>query len=186
MIGKFAAVAGLSAVLALGAAVAPAQAQNKDLFGALLGGVGGAVAGAQFGKGTGQLVGVAAGTLLGAAVGHSVGQSLDRADAGYAGPGYTQSYSTGYAPTYYYEPPPRRHYRPRPVYYAPPPPPAYYPPHRYYGAPASYEPAPAQPQQFCREYQSTITVGGRQVPGFGQACMQPDGSWQMGPLQPEQ
>jgi len=32
-----------------------------------------------------------------------------------------------------------------------------------------------------REYQTTLTVNGRQVDGFGTACLQPDGSWRLGP-----
>ena len=35
-----------------------------------------------------------------------------------------------------------------------------------------------------REYQTEITVGGRLVPGYGQACLQPDGSWYRGPAVP--
>jgi len=31
-----------------------------------------------------------------------------------------------------------------------------------------------------REYQTTIEVGGRPVPAYGQACLQPDGSWKFG------
>jgi surface antigen len=180
------------AAVAVGAMLAAspmAQAQDKDLFGALLGGIGGAVAGAQFGKGTGKLAATAAGTLLGAGIGHSVGQSLNRADSAYYG--RSSSYGGGYAPTYYDAPP--RHYRhARPVY-GPPvayyPPPAYAPP-AYYGAPVTYA-APAQATslntagRYCREYQSTVTVGGQPVPAYGTACMQPDGSWEMGPLQAE-
>lgn len=37
-----------------------------------------------------------------------------------------------------------------------------------------------------REYQTTIEIGGRQVPAYGTACLQPDGSWAQGPAQPEQ
>lgn len=36
-----------------------------------------------------------------------------------------------------------------------------------------------------REYQTTIEIGGRQVPAYGTACLQPDGSWAQGPAQPE-
>ena len=32
-----------------------------------------------------------------------------------------------------------------------------------------------------REYQTEITVGGEVVEGYGQACLQPDGSWYRGP-----
>jgi len=34
-----------------------------------------------------------------------------------------------------------------------------------------------------REYQTKITVGGKQVQGYGTACLQPDGSWRYGPAQ---
>jgi hypothetical protein len=36
-----------------------------------------------------------------------------------------------------------------------------------------------------REYRSKIMVGGKQVEGYGTACLQPDGSWRYGPVQPE-
>jgi hypothetical protein len=36
-----------------------------------------------------------------------------------------------------------------------------------------------------REYNTKIMVGGRQVNGYGTACLQPDGSWRYGAAQPE-
>lgn len=36
-----------------------------------------------------------------------------------------------------------------------------------------------------REYQTTVVVGGKNVPAYGTACLQPDGSWRHGPAQPE-
>jgi hypothetical protein len=61
------------------------------------------------------------------------------------------------------------------------------------------EPAPAPPRTVTRyetsyanntclqerEYRSKIMVGGKQVEGYGTACLQPDGSWRYGPAQPE-
>jgi surface antigen len=32
---------------------------------------------------------------------------------------------------------------------------------------------------YCREYETTITIDGRQEQGYGRACRQPDGSWQV-------
>lgn len=32
-----------------------------------------------------------------------------------------------------------------------------------------------------REYQTTVVVGGRNVPAYGTACLQPDGSWRQWP-----
>jgi hypothetical protein len=57
--------------------------------------------------------------------------------------------------------------------YAPPPPVA---------APAmqTTQTAPRQARNDClqlREYQTEIVVGGRTVPAYGDACLQPDGSW---------
>ncbi|MBY0432299.1 MAG: hypothetical protein K2Q10_13965 [Rhodospirillales bacterium] len=82
--------------------------------------------------------------------------------------------------------------------YAPPPPPTVI----YQTAPVRETVVvtrPAYPQQvpayipasrpssgdYCREYQGNIMVGGRPVPGYGTTCMRPDGSWELGPLQPE-
>ena len=36
-----------------------------------------------------------------------------------------------------------------------------------------------------REYRTKIMVGGREVEGYGTACLQPDGSWRYGAAQPE-
>ena len=36
-----------------------------------------------------------------------------------------------------------------------------------------------------REYNTKIMIGGKQVDGYGTACLQPDGSWRYGPAQPE-
>jgi hypothetical protein len=33
--------------------------------------------------------------------------------------------------------------------------------------------------RYCREYQTTVTVGGTGQPGFGTACLMPDGQWRI-------
>ena len=90
---------------------------------------------------------------------------------GYYAPGY-------YAPGYYYDPPP--------VYYAPPPPVVYAPPPVVYapsGAVVSASPASdayvASNGQTCRQYQTTINVGGVPQASYGTACLQPDGTWRI-------
>jgi hypothetical protein len=68
--------------------------------------------------------------------------------------------------------------RPQPVTYVQPPAPAPYP--------VTVAQAPDWQSASClmtREYQTQITVGGRLVDAYGQACMQPDGSWLKGPAQ---
>ncbi|AWJ92216.1 hypothetical protein Sp245p_20800 (plasmid) [Azospirillum baldaniorum] len=37
----------------------------------------------------------------------------------------------------------------------------------------------ARDGQLCREYQTTVMVGGLAQPGYGTACRQPDGSWRV-------
>lgn len=72
-------------------------------------------------------------------------------------------------PAYYYYPPPRVVYVPPPVVYGPPP---------IAAAPAS--PVYQTPSgQYCREYQTSVMVGGRPQPSYGTACLQPDGVWRV-------
>ncbi len=169
---KLASIAVISAMLA----AAPAQADGpQELLGTILGGAAGGYAGSHIGSGSGRLAATAGGAVLGAWLGNGVGTSLDRADSVYGG------YRT-------------RAYPPPPMAYAPPPAPVYVERHSYYYRPAPvYErprharwrhrqppPAAYQPvQQHCREYQSQVAVGGYAQPGYGTACLQPDGSWQI-------
>ncbi len=73
-----------------------------------------------------------------------------------------------YYPPYYYAPPPVAYYAPPPVVYAPP-----------------VAASPAAPRlgsevgQGCREYTSTVSVGGQLVQSYGTACQRPDGTWQI-------
>jgi hypothetical protein len=66
-----------------------------------------------------------------------------------------------------------------PAYF--PPPPVFFPPPAFaFPAPPVAVARPAAPAAgFCREYQSTMTIGGRPQPVFGTACLQPDGSWRI-------
>ncbi len=84
-----------------------------------------------------------------------------------------------WAPPYYSYPPP--YYYP-PAYYYPPP--VYAPPPGY----GTVQPLPAAPAspvyqdssgRTCREYQTTVQVDGQWQPGYGTACLQPDGTWRM-------
>ncbi|HLO76096.1 MAG TPA: RT0821/Lpp0805 family surface protein [Magnetospirillum sp.] len=130
----------------------------KQTGGALLGGVGGAVAGAQFGKGTGNLAMTALGTLLGAYMGSEVGKSLDRADQQYANQAGQHAFET--APTG------------RAVTWN-------NPDSGHYGTVTPTRTYESAPGQYCREYQTTVNVGGQSEQAYGTACRQPDGSWRV-------
>ncbi len=107
----------------------------------------------------------------------------------YYGGGYRTYYRGGYAP--YYRPgpvvvlPPRAYYPPTVVYASPP---VVYaaPPVVYAQTPQVLAPQvdPGTPiyqradGQYCREYNSTARIEGRNQAVYGTACRQSDGSWQ--------
>jgi surface antigen len=101
---------------------------------------------------------VAAGTLIGAFAGRSVGQSLDRADKLYAKNAYQQAQ---YAPVG------------QPIHWSNP----------RSGNSGTVTPVREGSHQatgeYCREYQTTINVGGQSQSAYGTACRQPDGSWKV-------
>ena len=127
---------------------------NRELVGSVLGGAVGGVLGSNVGKGTGQTVAIIGGTILGVLVGGSVGRTMDQVDQNCVGQIMEHS-PTG-----------------RAVEWQNP------------DTGVSYEVVPIQTQQdtqgrYCREYQTTATVGGRTQQVYGTACRQPDGSWQI-------
>ena len=151
----------------------PTVAQAGTL-GCLLGAAAGGLGGAQIGSGKGQLAAVGLGTLLGCGVGSSI-QNSDQ-----------QRYQQ-----------PQQVYRPAPSYqtqrYA-----YYSQPRQYTGyvTPTYRQPALVQwqaPRQhvtqnscpYSREYQGTVTVGGKQVAAYGKACSYDGGNtWDLSPLTP--
>ena len=135
-----------------------ADSGPKQQVGTILGAIGGAVAGAQFGKGKGRLAATAAGTLVGAFLGNEFGKSLDRADQ--VAMNQTMQRSLEDSPagtTSKWNNPSSGHagtITPRPTYQT-------------------------RRGTYCREFQQTVTVGGRTEEAYGTACRQPDGSWQV-------
>ena len=140
------------------AACATDQYGQKQTAGTLVGAGLGALAGSQVGQGKGQLAAVAIGTLLGALAGNEVGKSLDKADQ------LALSRAGEVART----------------------------------APIGKKIAWSNPDSgnfgsvtpvregrnttngnYCREFQQTITIGGRTEDAHGVACRQPDGSWRI-------
>ena len=179
---KFAKAAALSSLL-VAAGASQSRAGEGDMLALLLGGGLGALAGSQFGKGSGRIGATAGGAVLGALLGSAfVGGGLyytiptyrakrrhrhDRrhhrsrhaAYRSYDAPSYDSYYAPTYAPTYA-------------TTYAP----AYAP-----------SPAPIQqtvaydqyPNDYCREYESVVTINGMPQRSHGIACYRPDGSWRI-------
>ncbi len=159
LLGLACALAWTAAIMAANAA----NAQDKSVWGTIIGGAGGGYLGSHIGKGRGRLAATAAGTLLGALLGNSTGRSLDRADAMYRQQGgynygVPNRVSAHWGRGHISHPYERRQHR-RVV---------------------MHRPAPVNngcTSGYTREYQTVVTVGGREVPAYGRACYMPDGTW---------
>jgi len=129
---------------------------NKQDVGTVAGAIGGGVIGSNIGKGKGAIAATIGGALLGGMLGSSIGASLDNADRAAAEQNAQRALETS-------QPGQRLPWRGQNAY----------------GdiTPAAYYQNSAG--QYCREYQQTITVGGRTQQGHGVACREPDGSWRI-------
>lgn len=147
-----------AAAMVLSLAACENMGGPKQTGGTLIGAGAGAALGSQFGKGSGQLVGVAAGTLLGALLGSEVGRSLDKADLAYANQANARARSAPIG---------------QPIQW---------------NNPQSGNSGTVTPVRdgtdtatgaYCREFQQTVTIGGKTQQAYGTACRQPDGTWKV-------
>jgi surface antigen len=133
------------------------QDNPKQIGGGLVGAGLGGLAGSQIGSGKGQLAAVAIGALLGGVAGSEVGKSLDRADHMYMNQAAQRSFEsapTGTSTTW--RNPDSGHY-------------GTVTPTRTY----------REGSLDCRDYQTTVTIDGKQETATGRACRQPDGTWRV-------
>lgn len=134
------------------------NAGQKETAGTVLGGVAGAVLGSQVGGGSGRIVAVAVGTLAGAMIGSEVGRSLDRADQLAMAEAERKAHTAPIGETIVWNNPDSGHS-------------------------GSVTPLRdgrnAQTNAYCREYQTTVVIDGREQSAYGTACQQPDGSWKV-------
>ncbi|WP_202944007.1 glycine zipper 2TM domain-containing protein [Parvibaculum lavamentivorans] len=127
------------------------SACNSDKVGAVIGAVLGGVIGAEQGRGAGPLVG---GAVIGAVLGGVLGHAIDANNQACVGdvleyvPSNQSVYWTDPGNGYGYG------YEVTPM--------------------RTYEPYEGQ---YCREYQTIVTIGGRTEQAYGTACRQPDGAW---------
>lgn len=131
---------------------------TKQTVGAAGGAVLGGILGSKIGDGNGQLWATGIGVLIGGLVGSEVGRSLDKADIAYANRANTKAHSAPIGETISWNNPES-------------------------GNSGTVTPTregqAAETGRYCREYQQTIFVGGREETGFGIACEQPNGDWQI-------
>jgi surface antigen len=132
-------------------------AGNKQIIGTGTGAVLGGLLGSQVGGGSGRLWATGAGVLLGALVGSEIGASLDNADRAAMNNANIQAQSAPIGEQISWNNPNSGNH-------------GYIVPTR-----DGY----SQSGRYCREYQQTIVVGGKQQSAYGTACRQPDGSWEV-------
>ena len=128
---------------------------NKQNVGTLGGAVVGGLLGSQVGGGSGRLWTTGAGALLGALAGGEVGKSLDRADQTYMNQAYSRAMTAPAGQNITWSNPDSGNS----------------------GTYNTIRTGRASNGGMCREYQQTITVGGRTQQGVGTACQNQDGSW---------
>ncbi len=140
------------------AACADYQNRPKQAGGTLIGAGLGALAGSQIGKGRGQLAAVAIGALAGAFIGSEIGKSLDKADRLYAQQAQQKAHVAPVGETIAWNNPES-------------------------GNRGTFKPTRDGTDrvtgEYCREYQTTVTVGGKTETAYGTACRQADGSWRI-------
>ena len=121
----------------------------------------GTLAGSQLGSGKGQLAAVAIGALGGAWLGSEAGKSLDKADRMYAERTAQNALETGRAgQTSRWRNPDSGHT----------------------GTVTPIRTYQTAARQDCREYETTVTIDGRQERAVGRACRQGDGTWKIAPV----
>jgi surface antigen len=131
---------------------------TKQTIGALGGAAAGGLLGAQVGGGRGQLAATAAGALLGALIGSEIGRSMDEVDRMQAEQAYGQAQDAPLGQTIAWDNPDTGNY-------------GTVTPTKQGTKPSTGE--------YCREFQQTVVIGGRQEDAYGVACRQPDGSWEI-------
>jgi len=130
---------------------------SKEDLGTVVGAGVGGLLGSQFGSGSGNTAAIIAGIFLGGLLGKDIGASLDRVDKQMMG---QTTYSTlenspAGATSHWANPDSGNSGTVTPT--------------RTYRSGTGY----------CREFQTTVTVGGKVQNAYGTACRQADGSWKI-------
>ncbi|MGB5948470.1 MAG: RT0821/Lpp0805 family surface protein [Parvibaculum sp.] len=152
----------LALFLALGLAAMPGTARadcSQTSTNGIIGGLGGAVVGGLLGStiggGSGKTLATIGGALAGGLIGNNLATQLSCQDQTYLGNSTVRSLDSG-QPVSWRNPDSGTYGDVKPV--------------------RSYN---SNNGQYCREFQQTIYVGGKQERGYGTACQQPDGSWKI-------
>jgi len=130
---------------------------TKQTIGTLGGAAAGGLFGAQFGGGSGQLAATAAGALLGAFIGSEIGRTMDEVDKQKAQNAYQQASTAPVGETITWSNPDTGNR----------------------GSVTPTREGTSSSGAYCREFQQTVIIGGKEEQAYGVACRQPDGAWEI-------
>ena len=148
------------AVLAASVLLAGCQTQNwggGESFGTLGGAAAGGLIGSQIGKGSGNAAATLTGVLLGGFIGNRLGNTIDESDRERAALAEQRAYTAPVGQQITWNNPNNGNS----------------------GTIVPTRDGYDRSGAYCREFQQTITVGGKREQGYGKACQQPDGSWRI-------
>lgn len=154
---NFSLVAMFVAVFALTACQTMDGRGNKELIGGGSGAVLGGLLGSQVGDGSGRLIATGVGVLVGGLLGSEIGRSLDNADRALAQQANQRAYDAPVGETISWSNPDSGNY----------------------GEVTPVRDGTSTSGRYCREFEQTIFVGGRQETAVGTACQNSDGTWQI-------
>ncbi len=127
------------------------QAESGRFFGTIIG----AIIGSEISN---NPLGTMLGASIGGSFGSSIGRDLAKTDRMMLGKSYRNSLNHGESGvTSTWHNPDTRHS----------------------GSFTPQEPFQNKSNQYCREFQQTVTIGGKEQTAYGTACRQPDGSWKI-------
>lgn len=132
-------------------------AGNNSTTGALLGGASGAIMGSSIGGGSGRVAATMLGAFIGTVIGSEIGGYMDELDKQKADHAFVRATKAPVGHTIAWNNPNSGHY----------------------GYVKPVRDGVASNGDYCREFQTQITVGGKSENAYGTACQKPDGSWKI-------
>jgi surface antigen len=143
-----------------GALLVGCSTQNtgpNETGGTLIGAAAGGLIGSQFGSGSGKLVATGVGVLLGGLIGNNVGKQMDANDRARALQAQQAAYQAPVGQKIVWNNPDNGHS----------------------GTVVPVRDGTDASGNYCREFQTTVMIGGQPQQAYGQACRQADGSWKV-------
>ena len=152
----------MSAVAVAGALLAGCSNANggpgpNETGGTLVGAAAGGLIGSQFGSGSGKLAMTGIGVLVGGLLGNAVGKQMDANDRQRAMQAQQAAYSAPVGQKIVWNNPDNGHS----------------------GSIVPTREGTDAAGDYCREFQTTVTIGGEPQQAYGRACRQADGSWKV-------